>query len=278
MNTVSNTAYYCCGIRMEDANKEHSVCNDVYAERFMDETGRQIFAPFRSETMPNISNITRCRLIDEFLTAELNQDNRLNIVSIGAGFDTRPYRLTGGNWLEIDEPQIIGYKNEKLPVEECSNPLRRVAINFEQESLADKLTDIDRDGHTVFVIEGVFMYLLPAAIETTIKTLQRLFPQHVLYCDLMTKQFFTRFAQSVHEKLVASGGTFTERPDHPEELFLQSAYKMSERVPMFVRARELGLLWNEVKIPSFSSWLLLNLFMKDLNGYAVHRFQFDKAD
>ena len=139
MNPISNTAYYCCGVRMEDSGRNHSVCNDNYAERFMDDRGRQIFEPFKSEKMPNLPNITRCRLIDDYLSAELSRNNQLNIFTIGAGFDTRPYRLAGGNWIEIDEPQIISYKNERLPVEECPNPLRRISIDFGNESLADKL-------------------------------------------------------------------------------------------------------------------------------------------
>lgn len=274
MNSISNTAYYCCGVRMEDARKTPSICNDVYAERFMDERGKQIFEPFKSEKMPNISNIIRCRLIDDYLLAELGKNNQLNIITIGAGFDSRPYRLAGGNWLEIDEPQIISYKNEKLPVDECSNPLRRISIDFAHESLKEKLEEECAEDHTVFVIEGVFMYLEPEAIEATINTIQELFPKHVLYCDLMTKKFFTRFAQSVHSKLVASGGTFTERPDYPEEIFIQHNYKMIERIPMFRRAGELGILWDEVKIPKFVCELMLNVFLKDLNGYAVHRLSF----
>ena len=142
MNTVSNTAYYCCGIRMLDANKTESICNDIYAERFMDEKGREIFEPFISEKMPNISNISRCRLIDDYLKDELQKNPHLNLVTIGAGFDTRPFRITGGNWYEIDEPQIIEYKNSKLPVEECVNPLRRISINFAEESLLEKLSDV----------------------------------------------------------------------------------------------------------------------------------------
>ena len=62
MNTISNTAWYCCGVRMEEAERKKSVCNDYYAKRFMDEKGMKIFEPFKSETMPNISNITRCRV------------------------------------------------------------------------------------------------------------------------------------------------------------------------------------------------------------------------
>lgn len=276
MNPVSNTAYYCCGIRMEDANRERSICKDSYAERFMDETGRQIFEPFKSEKMPNLSNITRCRLIDDFLTAELAENKELNIFTIGAGFDTRPYRLTGGNWFEVDEPQIISYKNDRLPIGECSNPLTRISIDFASESLAEKLEQKGNGDYTVFVIEGVFMYLETDAIESTINSIQKLFPRHVLYCDLMTKKFFTRFAQSVHSKLVASGGEFTTRPDFPEAIFTGHGYESMQCIPMFKRARELGILWDEARLPAFVSWLLLNLFMKDLGGYAVHRLSFDK--
>ena len=57
MNPISNTAYYCCGVRMDDAERTPSVCNDRYARRFMDEQGLRIFEPFRGETLPNISNI-----------------------------------------------------------------------------------------------------------------------------------------------------------------------------------------------------------------------------
>ena len=276
MNPISNTAYYCCGVRMQDANRSRSVCRDIYAERFMDERGRQIFEPFKSEKMPNLSNITRCRLIDDYLLAELAINNKLDIITIGAGFDSRPYRLAGGNWLEIDEPQIVSHKNERLPVEECSNPLRRISIDFAHESLADKLAEASNENHTVFVIEGVFMYLEAEAIEKTIHAIQSLFPRHVLYCDLMTKKFFTRFAQSVHAKLVASGGVFTTRPDFPEAIFTRHDYKSIERIPMFKRARELGILRDEAKLPKFVSWLLLNLFLRDLRGYAVHRLNFER--
>jgi methyltransferase (TIGR00027 family) len=276
MNPVSNTAFYCCGIRMEDARKKRSVCKDVFAERFMDERGRQIFEPFKTEKMPNISNIARCRLIDDYVKAELSKNDKLTIITIGSGFDTRPYRLTGGNWLELDEPRIISYKSDRLPVEECPNPLRRIPIDFARESLTDKLEKESTGEHTVFVVEGFFMYLEPEAIEKTIKAIQGRFPRHVLYCDLMTRQFFTRFAQSVHSKLAASGGKFSERPDIPEAVFTQHDYVPVERIPMLKRAGELGILWSEARIPLLVSWLMLNVFLKDLGGYAVHRLGFEK--
>ncbi|MDH3900108.1 MAG: class I SAM-dependent methyltransferase [Gammaproteobacteria bacterium] len=274
MNPISNTAFYCCGVRMDDAKRNQPVCNDVYADRFMDERGMKIYEPFRSEKMPNISNITRCRIIDDYVSIELTDNNSVNIITIGAGFDTRPYRITGGNWIEVDEPQIISYKNKKLPIEECKNPLRRISIDFASETLAGKLEDVDKSLHTVIVIEGVFMYLDSGSIENTLREIQQMLPEHVLFCDLMTKNFFNKFAKSVHSKLVATGGRFTDRIDNPEKIFILNKYKLIERVPMFNRAGELGILWDEVKIPALAARLMLNLFMKDLSGYSVHHFRY----
>ncbi|HSR01606.1 MAG TPA: class I SAM-dependent methyltransferase, partial [Methylophilaceae bacterium] len=168
MNTVSNTAYYCCGIRMDDAKKSYSLCNDYYAELFMDEKGMEIYAPFRTEKMPNISNISRCRMIDDYVKNEITLNHEVYIITIGAGFDTRPFRLKGGNWIEIDESQIIDYKNKKLPIEKCTNQLKRISIDFNKQSLTEVLQPFKSENHTVVVIEGVFMYLEPSAVQNTI--------------------------------------------------------------------------------------------------------------
>lgn len=36
MNPISETAYYCCGVRMHDAQMPNSLCNDHFAQRFME--------------------------------------------------------------------------------------------------------------------------------------------------------------------------------------------------------------------------------------------------
>lgn len=169
MNTIANTAYYCCGVGMEDAEREFSVVNDVYAKRFMDERGLEIVKPFKSETVPNISNITRCRIIDDIVSDELSKDRIANVAAIGAGFDTRPYRLNGGVWTEIDDPQIIDYKNAKLPIVECPNTLSRISIGFSSESLADKLAAVGINLPVIIVIEGVSMYLDQRSIREMLR-------------------------------------------------------------------------------------------------------------
>ncbi|HKG45421.1 MAG TPA: hypothetical protein VKB02_01745 [Pyrinomonadaceae bacterium] len=42
MKPISKTAFYCCGVRMQDAERDNPVCGDTYAKAFMNEQGLQI--------------------------------------------------------------------------------------------------------------------------------------------------------------------------------------------------------------------------------------------
>ena len=130
MKPISKTAFYCCGIRMQDAERAKPVCGDVYAKVFMNEDGLKILDTFKDEAGPNTSNIARHRIIDDLLRVELAAHRDLTVVIIGAGFDSRAYRLKGGAWVELDEPQVIAYKNERLPESKCQNELHRNSIDF----------------------------------------------------------------------------------------------------------------------------------------------------
>ena len=117
------------------------------------------------------------------------------------------------------------------------------------------------------------MYLTPEAITATLADLKASFPNHILLCDLMNRKFFDRFAGSVHEKIAALGARFTERPEAPEEIFLNGGYRLREAIPTFQRAAELGILRERAGIPRLVSRLLLAVFMRDLNGYRACRFE-----
>ncbi|MFD2271733.1 class I SAM-dependent methyltransferase [Undibacterium arcticum] len=95
---------------MQDAARESPVCGDVYAKLFIDEYGRRICDKFKEETISSASIIVRHRIIDDIVRHMLLSRPNLGIVTIGAGFDSRPYRLAGGTWFELDEPQVMAYK------------------------------------------------------------------------------------------------------------------------------------------------------------------------
>ena len=250
---------------MRDAERDKPVCDDVYAKVFMNEDGLRILEKFKDETGPNVSNVARHRIIDDLLREELRAKPDLTIVIIGAGFDSRAYRLQGGTWIELDEPQVIAYKNEHLPVSQCENELHRIPIDFSAESLADKLAPFSGRGPVVFVIEGVFMYLEEVEITQLLQTLRRLFPAHRLICDLMTRKFFEKYGRTIHEKITGMGASFKFTADNPDELFVRNGY---ERVAWF-SIIESSMDFDSKKLGK----LIVKTFMGTLvQGYAIYVF------
>ena len=265
MKPISQTAFYCCGVRMQDAERDKPVCGDVYAKRFMNEDGLRILEKFKDETRPNTSNVGRHRIIDDLLRRELMAHPDLCVVLIGAGFDSRAYRLEGGAWIELDDSQVIAYKNERLQVSECRNELHRVPIDFSTESLEEKLSSFAGRSPVIVVIEGVFMYLEQDTIQQLLQTLRRLFPQHKLICDLATKRFFEKYARTIHEKLAGMGATFRFTIDKPDKVFVQNGYRRIGWFSIVGSAME----FESKKIPPIFAKTLLRTLT---SGYAIYVF------
>lgn len=227
MKPISKTAFYCTGVRALDARKAQPACGDQYAERFMDGDGWTTFEPFLQFTGPNVSNASRARIIDDLLRERLATDTNRRIVLIGAGFDSRAFRLTGGRWLEVDEPPVFAFKEPRLPEASAPNPLTRLSVDFATEQLADRLQPFAESAPVTIVIEGVLMYLGETRIRELLRTLRAVFPRGEIICDVMTAKFFNRFSRPIHEKIQELGASFT-LPERPvETIFADESYQQT---------------------------------------------------
>ena len=251
---------------MQDAERDQPVCGDTYAKVFMNEEGLQILETFKDETRPNTSNVGRHRIIDDLLREELVANPNLTVVIIGAGFDTRAFRLKGGRWVELDEPQVITYKEERLPAANSENELQRISIDFATESLEEKLAPFSGRSPVTVVIEGVLMYLEEAAIGKLLETLGQLFPRHKVICDLMTREFLEKNATTIQEKLSDMGATFKFTADKPEEVFLKNGYRQLETIPIIEKA----VLFEAGEIPT-DVWQTIQPTLPQ--GYSIHVFE-----
>lgn len=239
-NPISRTAYYTLGVRAWDALQPTPMCGDSFAGYFMNAEAESIWEQFKHFQRPNACNAARHNIIDEHLSTELAADPKARVVVIGAGFDTRAFRLKGGQWIEVDEAAILTYKEARLPAANAPNHLTRVSIDFSQELLTDRLAAFAGPEPTHVVIEGVLMYLTPAQRRELIQTLRKPFPRHFVYCDLMRQSFFQRYAGDLHQKFVAMGASFTDLSETPEQLFLDAGYRPLACTSIALRAAELG--------------------------------------
>lgn len=266
MKPVSRTAYYCCAVRALDAASPTPVCGDQFAERFMTPEAWALFEPFRPLAAPNASNVARCRIIDDLLRTTLQSHPDAGVVIIGAGFDTRAFRLSGGYWVELDEPALITLKEAQLPARSAPNPLTRVAIEFGRESLETALAPFRQLSNPIVVLEGVLPYLSAAELRELLRVIRSTFPSPTLICDLMTPAFTRRYGGKIGKLLQELGAPFGRLEGDEVELIQGAGFRLTMRESVIGRAAELGML----RIPR---WLLSTLLRTLRDGYTIGVFE-----
>jgi methyltransferase (TIGR00027 family) len=129
---------------------------------------------------PRPSAIVRTRMIDDALVEIVNRHGDSQVVILGAGFDTRGYRLpalAGARIFELDHPATQHAKQQAIEqLRLSSGHVTYAPINFEHDDLYEVLTaaGVDPESPTVFVWEGVTNYLSAQAVDDTLATIRRI--------------------------------------------------------------------------------------------------------
>ena len=117
----------------------------------------------------------RTRFIDEALVAALGEGIE-QVVCLGAGFDTRAYRMPGveaTRFFELDLPEPQSLKREYLQKRLGSLPAHVifVPIDFDRQSIADEMGAAGyQPGVRTFLIwEGVTQYITAEAVDATLR-------------------------------------------------------------------------------------------------------------
>ena len=131
------------------------------------------------------SGVARTRLIDDFLRRGI-EVGCAQVVILGAGYDSRAYRLDelkGLRAFEVDHPSTLRLKRKKMRKASCeSGHVRYVEIDFLRQSLAQVLEEagFDKTRPAFFIWEGVTNYLSEAAVRQTLAYIGSLAPGTLL--------------------------------------------------------------------------------------------------
>jgi len=125
--------------------------------------------------------IARTKYIDAVFRQTLS-DQISQILLLGAGFDTRALRFQQetrrSRIFELDAPATQGAKISQYKKRHLSIPPNVVfiPIDFDRDSLPLRLNQagFKREERTLFILEGVLMYLQPKSVEQTFLTIQEL--------------------------------------------------------------------------------------------------------
>jgi methyltransferase (TIGR00027 family) len=115
----------------------------------------------------------RILALDERLEAALARGVR-QVVILGAGLDARAFRLAAlrdAHVFEVDHPQTQAHKQRiAAALTPLAQALTFVPVDFEKDSLATRLAGAGHhpDAPTVWLWEGVVMYLTDASLRATL--------------------------------------------------------------------------------------------------------------
>jgi methyltransferase (TIGR00027 family) len=124
---------------------------------------------------PRLSAVVRTRVLDDAVRGAL-AEGLDQLVLLGAGYDSRPYRLRGARNVrvfEVDLPATQAVKRRVITELLGTAPahVRFVPVDFEREPLAQAMAaaGLAADKRTFFLWEGVVAYLSAEAVDATLR-------------------------------------------------------------------------------------------------------------
>ncbi len=177
MKHVSDTAYWVAAHRATESERKEALFNDPLAKVLIGEHGQKI-----ADSMSEFSRysywtiVIRTLVIDDLIQKYI-KNGCGTVINLGAGLDTRPYRLKlpeNINWIELDFAEVIEMKNIKLKDEKPNCRLKRIAVDLSNGDERRKIfADLNREADSAILItEGVIPYLSEEVVSELAKDLK----------------------------------------------------------------------------------------------------------
>jgi methyltransferase (TIGR00027 family) len=213
---VSDTAFLIAACRALETRRPDALFRDPLAERLSGDKGTAILAGFPGKEITIWLTAVRTCIIDNYIRNEIARGVDL-VINLGAGLDTRPYRLdvpADLHWVEADYPGMISYKEARLRDEVPNCSLERVAVDLADNTARRAFLDAmaSRGRRILVLTEGVIPYLTNSqagALARDLRTMSGVEGWIIDYISPMSHRFRDKRGVSQHMKQAP----FQFRPD-----------------------------------------------------------------
>jgi methyltransferase (TIGR00027 family) len=168
---VADTAFMIAAHRAIETRRSDALFRDPLADRLAGEHGHRIARGLHAmSAMTGWTVAIRTYIIDNYILRAVEQGAD-TVLNLGAGLDTRPYRLTlpeSLQWIEVDYPGVIGLKDRELAQETPACRLQRVSLDLADRAARRRFFDEleTRARNVVVLTEGVVVYLDEQEVAT----------------------------------------------------------------------------------------------------------------
>ncbi len=242
VGNVSDTAFWVASFRAAESRRKDALFQDHFAEVLVADHGEKVSHSMRSIARPvSWSVVMRTRLIDEIILRYVNQ-GYTTLINLGAGLDTRAYRLAlpeDFHWIEIDFPEVIEFKNQKLQEQKPNCRLERIALDLSDH---DKRRELFKElnariGPTLVLCEGVIMYLDEEAVSSLAEDIKEQSNFKLWIADYYSVEIY-RIYQSPKYKNLLSNAPFLFYPAEWFSFFKKYGWIQKEILYLYDIAKE----------------------------------------
>lgn len=243
---ISDTARWAAVYRARESERPDAVFHDPFARKLAGERGEEIAKamPFHEEN--SWSWVARTVAFDRVITAEIAAGADM-VVNLAAGLDARPYRMdvpASLQWIEVDFPDILSFKEEILANEKPRCRLERVKMDLanvdERVKLFEKLGS--RASKVLIVSEGLVVYLTPDQVGQLSEDLAQpqSFRRWVL--DMVSPGLLEMLQKGTHSQFTQDVPQLKFAPSNGPDFFLSHKWKLVSTNSMLKTAAKLGRL------------------------------------
>lgn len=170
IKNVADTARWMATYRAWESERPDSLFSDPLAARFVGTHGASMAALAPRAVRSGWPVAVRTRLIDDAIVSAVRAGCDC-VLNLGAGFDTRPYRLPlpeDLTWIEVDAAPLLDEKERVLADARPVCRLLRERVNVaERRARAELLDHVQGSWANVVVIsEGLVVYLADSSVRT----------------------------------------------------------------------------------------------------------------
>ena len=229
IRNISDTALLAAIYRARETERQDAFIHDPFARRLAGRRGDQIADSIPFSNRNEWAWVTRTYLYDQFIVEQCRQGVDM-VVNLGAGLDSRPYRMALPatlQWIEIDLPGILSYKDEILANERPACALERVGLDlFNVTARRELFTQLGgRASRILIFTEGLLIYYSADQVRSLAEDLAApaAFQRWIL--DLSSPGLLRLLQKNLGPSLSPGGSSLNFGPEEGPEFFVPCGWK-----------------------------------------------------
>ena len=238
IESIADTALWTAAYRALETERPDALFRDPHAAHLAGERGRALLAALPRALDAAGSVAVRTHVLDRRVSSAVAIEGVDTVLNLGAGLDTRAYRLAlppSLRWFDVDLPLVLAHKAtvlsgvaprcrlENIPLDLADATARRALFHRVAASA----------GRALVLSEGLLLYLAPAEVAALADDLHAEPRLARWLTDLGSPELVTGLDRLWGPALAAGGVALRFGPAEGARFFRRHGFRVAERRPLW---------------------------------------------